>query len=220
MPSKPGLILQHSDRGPPARLGEWLDDQCLPYVVHPVWQQPIPDPTRFAFVVSLGSRFSASATDPGWIPDELEALRAAIDGDVPVLGVCFGAQALAVALGGGVDLLERPEIGWIAVDSFDPSVPAGPWLHFHSDQMLVPPGAFELARSPAGPAVFRHGRHMAVQFHPEADAALAKRWGETHPELPEAGLTQAELASQSEAHSAPARELAFRLFDAWRATAL
>jgi GMP synthase-like glutamine amidotransferase len=134
-----------------------------------------------------------------------------------VLGFCFGAQALSVALGGGIELLERPEIGWIAVESFDPSVSTGPWLLFHSNQMRVPPGADELARSPAGPAVFRHGRHMGVQFHPEADAALAKRWGETHPELPEAGITQAELARQSEAHAEPAREQAFRLFDAWLA---
>jgi GMP synthase-like glutamine amidotransferase len=220
VPSKPGLILQHSDRGPPARFGDWLEEQHVPFVVHPVWKEPLPDPTRFAFVVSLGSRFSAIASEPGWIADEIAALRAAIEGDVPVLGFCFGAQALSVALGGGIDVLDRPEIGWIAVESFDDAVPAGPWLLFHSDQLRVPPGANELARSPAGPAVFMHGRHMGVQFHPEADAALADRWAQAHPELPEAGITQPELARQSEAHAGPARELAFRLFDAWSESAL
>jgi GMP synthase-like glutamine amidotransferase len=212
------LILQHSENGPPARLAEWLREHEIPFVVHPVWERPLPDPAGFAFVVSLGSRYSAEATEPAWIPRELSALRAAIEHDIPVLGFCFGAQALSVVLGGGIDVLARPEIGWIAVESFDGAVPTGPWLQFHSEQLRIPPGARELARSPAGPAVFRHGHHMGVQFHPEADASLAELWGRTHPELPEAGITRADLARQSEAHAEPARELAFRLFDAWIST--
>jgi GMP synthase-like glutamine amidotransferase len=216
---KPGLVLQHSDNGPPARLGEWLSARGVPFVVRRVWEELPPDPAEFAFVISLGSRFSATGTQPPWVPHELAALRAAVEHDVPVLGLCFGAQALSVVLGGGSDLLTRPEIGWIEVDSLDQIVPSGPWLQFHSEQMRVPPGGRELARSPAGPAVFRHGRHMGVQFHPEADAALAELWGQTHPELPEAGLTRADLACQSEVYAGPAHALAFRLFDAWIAGA-
>jgi hypothetical protein len=60
---------------------------------------------------------------------------------------------------------------------------------------------------------------MGVQFHPEADAALVDTWAQTHPELPEAGVTRADLASQSAAHAEGAREHAFRLFDAWIASA-
>lgn len=189
-------------------------------MVAQVWVQPPPDPTDFAFVVSLGSRYSAAATEPGWIPHEIATLRRAVEQDVPVLGLCFGAQALSVALGGGTDMLATPEIGWIPVESLDRSVPSGPWVQFHSEQMRVPPGARELARSPAGPAVFRRGRHMGVQFHPEADAALVDTWAQSHPELPEAGLTPADLASQSEVHAEGALGQAFRLFDGWIAGAL
>jgi GMP synthase-like glutamine amidotransferase len=218
--SKPALVLQHGETGPPARLGEWLRERGLPFVVQRVWEELPPDPRGFSFVVSLGSKYSAAAADPPWIPHEIAALRAAVEHDVPVLGLCFGAQALSVALGGGTDPLATPEIGWIPVESFDRSVPSGPWVQFHSELMRVPPGARELARSPAGAAVFKRGPHMGVQFHPEADGELVDVWAQSHPELPETGLTPADLAAQSETHAEGARGQAFRLFDNWIASAL
>src|SRR5579872_1859175 len=109
MTSKPGLILQHGADGPPAGLGEWLRVRGLPFVAHHVWEEPIPDPGEFGFVASLGSIRSAAAQEPAWIPREIAVLRAAIENDTPVLGLCFGGQALSVALGGGTDVLERPE---------------------------------------------------------------------------------------------------------------
>jgi GMP synthase-like glutamine amidotransferase len=213
--SKPGLILQHGDDGPPTRLAEWLDERGLPFVVHRAWRDPIPDPSGFAFLAALGSAHSAAATEPAWITNEIDAMRAAAAQDIPVLGLCFGAQALSVALGGGVDVLPTPEVGWIAVDSWDPSVPRGPWLQYHSELMRVPPGADELARSPAGPSAFRQGPHMGLQFHPEADAALADSWASKDPHLARAGITLADLASQGAAHAERAREQAFALFDGW-----
>lgn len=175
----------------------------------------MPDPRGFAFVASLGSIRSATALEPAWIPGEVAALRRAVEEDIPVLGLCFGGQALSVALGGGADPLPRAEIGWIPVESRDRSVPRGPWLQYHSELMRVPPGARELARSPVGPAVFRIGPHMGTQFHPEADAALADLWARKDPKLAEAGLTPDDVAAQSAAHAEAARAHAFALFDGW-----
>lgn len=216
---KPGLVLQHGDDGPPTRLGEWLAEREHPFVVHRVWVSPPPDPRDFSFVVSLGSERSATDSEPAWIPHEIATLRTAVESDVPVLGLCFGGQVLSVALGGGVRALEAPEIGWLAVESLDGEFPRGPWLQYHYELMLVPPGAQELARSPAGPAAFRRGRHLGVQFHPEADAPLLDRWARTDPKLAQAGITPADLAAQSEVHAGPAREHAFALFDGWLASA-
>ncbi|WP_267883791.1 glutamine amidotransferase-related protein [Streptomyces sp. NRRL S-646] len=47
-----------------------------------------------------------------WIGGELALLRKAHRFGIPVLGVCFGAQALTAALGGSVEPSPRPEIGW------------------------------------------------------------------------------------------------------------
>jgi GMP synthase-like glutamine amidotransferase len=216
MLSKPGLVLQHGDDGPPARLGDWLRQRGLEFVVHPAWEHPPPDPREFAFVASLGSESSAGETD-GWVADELAALRTAVQADVPVLGLCFGGQALSLALGGGIEVLPTPEIGWVPVQSSDPLVPAGHWLQYHFDLMHLPPGARALAHSPAGLAAFRHGRHLGLQFHPEVDAELVERWARTDPKLPATGITVEDLAAQSRAHADAALGQAFALFDGWLA---
>src|SRR5436190_787005 len=60
------------------------------------------DPTEYDLIVPMGSVYAVFDTDRigAWIDDELDFLRRADDAGVPVFGVCFGAQALAQALGG------------------------------------------------------------------------------------------------------------------------
>jgi GMP synthase-like glutamine amidotransferase len=217
MLSKPGLILQHDKDGPPARFELWLRARGLAFEVHPVWERPPPNPWDYSFVASLGSERSAADAD-GWVPTEIAMLRDAAAAEVPVLGLCFGGQALAVALGGGIQVMDVPEIGWISLDSFDPAIPVGPWLQYHHDRIELPPGARELARSPAGAAAFRHGRHLGLQFHPEADAELLDLWARIDPRLSEAGVTVQELAEQSAEFSDAALDQAYRLFDNWLET--
>lgn len=217
MLSKPGLILQHDVDGPPARFEAWLRARGLPFEVHPVWERPPPDPRDYAFVASLGSERSAADAD-GWVPMEIAMLRDAIAAEVPVLGMCFGGQALSVALGGGIEVMDVPEIGWISLQIVDPAIPAGPWLQYHHDRIELPPGARELAHSPAGLAAFRHGRHLGLQFHPEADAELLDLWARMDPRLSEGGVTVQELAEQSAEFADGALEQANRLFDSWLET--
>ena len=218
--SKPALIFQHGRLGPPVRVAEWLDSRGLPYVVHHAGEDALVTPTDFSFVVSLGSQHSAASSDPPWVPAEISALRAAVDAGVPVLGLCFGGQALSLALGGGVDVLDRPEIGWFPIETVDGSlVPGGPWLMWHTEQMRVPPGGFELAQSPAGPAAFSFGPHLAVQFHPEVDVERVAAWAERDEHLAAVGLTPDDVIAQSEVHASAAREQAFAMFDRWLAGA-
>jgi len=214
MLSKPGVILQHGLDGPPRRLGDWLRDRELPFEVHPMWEQPPPDPREFSFVATLGSESSAARTD-GWVPDEIAMLRDAIAADVPVLGLCFGGQALSVALGGGVQTLDRPEVGWIALDVLDPLIPSGRWVQYHFDRIVPPAGARELARSPVGTAAFCQGRHLGLQFHAEADAELVHQWASSDPKLHLSGATVEQLDQQGAEASGPALNQAYTLFDRW-----
>ena len=157
---RPGLILQHSEDGPPARFADWCERRDIPFAVCRVWTEELPaDPAEYGWVCSLGSEHTPGSRDaPDWVESEIDFLRRALDADVPILGLCFGGQALASAAGGTVGPSDPGQVGWISIESADPdAIPEGPWLHFHYDQLALPPGAVELARSPAGPAAFRLG---------------------------------------------------------------
>ena len=119
----------------------------------------------------------------------IEWLRAADAAGVPVLGICFGAQALAAALGGSVHRLAKPEVGWVTVETRDPDrLPAGPWMAWHEDGFTLPPLAYELASNAFGVQAFCHCRHLAVQFHPEVTPAIVADWARNdHGDLERAG---------------------------------
>jgi GMP synthase-like glutamine amidotransferase len=106
-----------------------------------------------------------------------------------------------------------PETGWLTVPNTDPDLPEGPWLHYHYEAFTPPPGAVELARSPAGAAAFRAGRHLGLQFHPEATATMGEIWGHTDPNQSPADVQV--LAREGARYELAAREQAFTLFDAW-----
>jgi GMP synthase-like glutamine amidotransferase len=138
----------------------------------------LPDLDGFDAVVSLGSEWSvywAQVADA--VARESALLRTAAEGGRPVLGLCFGGQLLAHALGGTVEPAPRPEIGWYTVDTDVPDLlPTGPYVQWHSDRFVPPPGATELARSPVGAQAYVVGRSLGLQFHPEATAAMVTRW--------------------------------------------
>src|SRR5215469_13617997 len=140
---------------------------------------PLPALDEVDHVVVLGAAWSVYDADPrrGWIAEELAWLRQADEAAVPVLGICFGGQALAAALGGRVEAAPRKEIGWSTIDTYDPElIPPGPWLEFHQDRFFPPAHASVLATNEVGVQAFVLGRHLGVQFHPEPDGALLKAW--------------------------------------------
>jgi GMP synthase-like glutamine amidotransferase len=212
-----GLILQHGPAGPPDILGEWFRKRNIEYEVHHAWEAPPPPVEGRPFVASLGSPDTAGDGGPPWVRDEIETMRGAVEADVPVLGLCFGGQTLALALGGGLEPACEPEIGWLPVTSEDESVPPGPWAQYHYEVIRLPPGARELARTPAGPAAFRAGSHTGTQFHPEATPERMSTWIRMANELPP-GITPELIDEQGARHGVGAREQAWRLFDGWWAS--
>lgn len=213
--SKPGILLQHGPHGPSGLLGDFLEARGIEARTVPVWEvAPGPDLDDAPFVVSLGSEFSAGGSTPSWVPAEVAALRAALAADVPVLGLCFGGQALALALGGGVHRMAHPEIGWVHVDSDDPEVPSGPWAQYHYELLEVPDGAQEIARSPAGAAAFRSGPHLGLQFHPEVTPAQMDEWLGMDPDLP-ASVDREAAVRDGARCGADAAQRAHALFAAW-----
>ena len=138
-----------------------------------------PDPAGYDLLVPGGAPWSAydDVLVGAWLRPELDWLRAAAAAGVPVLAICFGAQALARALGGGVAASDRPELGYTDIETDEPGlVGPGPWFQWHYDTFTVPPGAREVARNAAGPQAYAIGRCLAVQFHPEVTPEIVAAW--------------------------------------------
>jgi GMP synthase-like glutamine amidotransferase len=167
-----------------------------------------PEPRSADAVVALGSDRSVHASADPWVAAQVDFLRAAHRADVPVLGICFGGQAVAAALGGKVFAAPRTEIGWIDVQGDDGY--GGSWFTWHEDAFTVPPGATELARAASGPQAFVLGRSVGLQYHPEVTPAIVEDWlagGADAVPDPE------PLRRETVRRAAEARERAFALFD-------
>ena len=172
------LVLEHEREAPAGLLADWARERGHALRVLEVAQlEHWPALARADAVVSLGSERSVQRSREPWIARELRYLRAAHDAGVPVLGICFGAQALAAALGGTVERAQRLALEWSEPDWREEAlIPAGPWLRWHEDVFTVPPGAREVASAHGVPMAFLAGRSVGVQFHPEADARIAAGW--------------------------------------------
>ncbi len=145
----------------------------------------LPTPERFprsGLLLMLGSE--RSAHDPGQrevVEAESRVVRAYLAAGAPVLGICYGAQLLAHALGGDVHRAKHAEIGWYAVESRDAALcPPREWSQFHLDAFTPPVTATVLGTSPAGCQAFSDesagGRALGWQFHPEVTADCYASW--------------------------------------------
>ena len=206
------IVIRHHDIDSAGFIGDAFEARGAELAVHLVTDDgPLPSLDGVDHVVVLGAVSSVNDPDP-WIAAELAWLRAADAAGLPVLGICFGAQALCAALGGRVEAMGRAEIGWYLVDSADPGViPAGPWLEFHNDRCLLPSAATVLARNESGVQAFRIGRHLAVQFHPEVDGPQLKRWLDAHTDQDLLGINPDQFLADTIREEPAARARAGRL---------
>lgn len=157
-------------------------------------------------LVVLGGRMSAYDDDVApWLPALRDLLSAAVLAAVPTLGVCLGAQLLAVAGGGHVQVAAPPgrEVGltrvfWKSGAEADPVLGAlaraaagtgkrarSLTLSMHADAIIdLPEDATWLGMSDMYPyQAFRHGSALGVQFHPEATLDTVRRWAADHGDV-------------------------------------
>jgi GMP synthase-like glutamine amidotransferase len=163
-----------------------------------------PSPSEYDAVVFFGAVWSVydTATIP-WVSAEIEYARSLISLGVPALGICFGGQLLAAAVGGRVERAPIAEIGWLSVASDASAEPglidAGPWLSWHFDRFTVPAQVPVVARTALANQAFVSGRTLGLQFHPEVTDAVLEAWlgSEDAARLTESGVDPQALIEQS-----------------------
>jgi len=215
---RPILIIKTGSTHVPIRerLGDfehWVADGLmqgeLPVAVHDarLHGEP-PFHRRLAGVVITGSHSMVSEREP-WSEALVPWLQTTVQAGVPVLGICYGHQLLAHALGGEVG--HHPngvEIGTVTVQREaasvdDPLLGALPEqfeaqaVHWQSVRRL-PQGAVPLARSAhEAHHAFRVGpRAWGVQFHPEfSDQALQAYLDGLGPTLAREGRDAAQISA-------------------------
>jgi GMP synthase-like glutamine amidotransferase len=173
------LVLRHHDEDDPGLIGEEVERRGARLSVHYVPRDgPIPEARGYDFCIILGSKSSVydDGEGDGWIQEELAWIRRADADEIPLLGICFGAQAISTALGGSVEPAGAWEIGWVAMEPTLSSFFAGPWFEYHRDRCLPPPSATVLARNELCVQAFSLGKNLAVQFHPEIERRQLAEW--------------------------------------------
>lgn len=232
------LVLQHEDACPADRLTGWLAESgvtvelCRPYA-----GDPVPERLDAGGLIVLGGHMGAADDSVApWLPATRALLARNVAEAVPTLGICLGAQLLALACGGRVevgaagieagvvDVRWRPEAGTDPLLGGAP-VTAGPSMHL--DEVVdLPPGAVWLADS----ARYRHqafrvgDRAWGVQFHPEVSLPTFTGWARQHdPDWPGWGIdgdaVVAELAGRDAEVERAGRRLAVRFGALLRETA-
>ena len=110
-------------------------------------------------ILSMGGPMNVGDVDCPWMASEIDLIKSAFDANLPVVGICLGAQFLAVALGGKVGASSEPEAGFANVKlafpgTIDPVLAGIPWntmqFHLHAQEVTdLPPGAAALSGSAA-----------------------------------------------------------------------
>lgn len=217
------LLISHEPEAAPALIGQILRERGYEIHTHVVLADPqdpdtdFPDPSGYDAVIAFGS--FANAYDESvqrWVQPEKELIRGMLDAQVPYLGVCFGGQLLAEAVGGHVERapVEEQEIGLVTFDE-DASlpVPAGPWFTWHEDRVVVPDAVDVLAHNGKAVQLFRVGRAVGTQFHPEADTGVVGAWVRIGPDHIPEHTSGAQLLQDLEIHEAHLRRNCEQLVD-------
>jgi GMP synthase (glutamine-hydrolysing) len=229
------VAIQNDAAGPINLVGKWLTEAGFEVrTIHAYAAQPLPTDisgleeyvgdSTLAAIIPLGGSIGALDDERApWLPIERALLRDAVARDVPILGICLGAQLLAASLDGALDKAPHPEIGIHEITVSDEEDPifgslsprgAVPTIQWHQDMVsTLPSKAKTLASSRnCTNQIYRVGTiHYGLQFHPEADPTIVTMWEKKADEAYQRSERRSGIARDVE-------EAMMKLEEVWRPT--
>ncbi len=183
--ARPVLIVLHQESSTPGRVGNALRALGLGLDIRrPRFGDPLPDTLdEHAGAVIFGGPMSANDGDD-YIRREIEWIEIPLREQRPFLGICLGAQMLAIQLGARVAPHPKgvAQIGYYPIRptaigrSLCPNWPAQVY-HWHREGFELPQGADLLAEGDDFPVQgFRMGHAFGFQFHPDVTYAMMHSW--------------------------------------------
>ena len=177
-------------------------------------------------LIVLGGPIGVADSDVyPFLRNELELIGARVAADQPTLGICLGAQLMAVACGGDVRPGSAAEIGYAPVTLTDAArgsvleaLEGVPVLHWHGDVISTPAELPPLAFTPLceNQAFARGTNVLGLQFHLEADAVALERWLVGHAyELGARGISIPALREDAAAYGPQLASRATHVFTEW-----
>lgn len=187
--------------------------------------------TKADLLVVLGGPIGVYETDEyPFLLEEIPALRARLDAQRPTLGICLGAQMIAVALGARVAPGPVKEIGYAPIDLTEAGklsvlapLEGVDVLHWHGDNLGLPHGAERLASTKHCPTqAFTIGSHvLGLQFHIETKPEVLESWLIGHAlELSKAGISPSSLRKQAAKAGEATAVAGRRVLESWLAGAM
>lgn len=188
-------------------------------VVNPILGDSLPDPAEMAGVVLTGAHASVNAGEP-WSERTAAWLPGLVAAKVPLLGICYGHQLLARAMGGKLSRLATPEFGTVAVE-LTPAAAGDPLFATLPQRLMVqsthtdfvaelPSMAIRLAGNAADPnqAYAIGDSAWGVQFHPEFDPEVVRSYINDWQDL--IGLDQQQTLAESVVETPESRTILTR----------
>lgn len=202
----------------------------------PIWvpgEQPPPSIEDVDALMIFGGSMHVDQNDEHrWMDPEKRFIRDALERGTPILGVCLGSQLLAEAAGARPERMTDPEIGWYDIEitqagASDPVVgplaPSAVLFEWHHYAAPLPPGAVELARTPACVQAFRVDGKPAwgLQFHAEVTRENLFDWLDAwdQSEAVETAFDRDEIRAASELRIEEQNEVGRRLAERFLAEA-
>ncbi len=192
------LVLQNIEReGPGLFLKIAKEKGFLPEIYNLSNGEKLPDAKKEDLILIMGGPMSIRDLNNKkyfWLKEETEFIKSAIENQIPIIGICLGAQLIAHIFGGKIEPLKdafnnenKPEVGWSEISSIyqtsNEEISSRlkkplKVLHWHGDRIILPPQAELLASSArCKEQFFKIGELIyGLQFHVETSGLMTYEW--------------------------------------------